>query len=79
VAGLFALGAAATLWLSADLRDEWRKLDEIYTFMQAHDAEPADADATTTVVETTDEAVETSANGGRRTRDRRRRVAASER
>jgi hypothetical protein len=28
--GLFALGIAATLWLSADLRDEWRKLDEIH-------------------------------------------------
>lgn len=29
VLGLFALGIAATLWLSADLRDEWRKLEEI--------------------------------------------------
>jgi len=28
--GLFLLGIAATLWLSADLRDEWRKLDEIH-------------------------------------------------
>jgi hypothetical protein len=28
--GLFALGIAATLWLSADLRDEWRKLDDIH-------------------------------------------------
>lgn len=27
--GLFLLGIGATLWLSADLRDEWRKLDEI--------------------------------------------------
>lgn len=27
--GLLALGVGATLWLSADLRDEWRKLDEI--------------------------------------------------
>ena len=27
--GLFALGIAATLWLSADLHDEWRKLDEL--------------------------------------------------
>jgi hypothetical protein len=27
--GLMALGVGATLWLSADLRDEWRKLDEI--------------------------------------------------
>ena len=29
VFGLYLLGLAATLWLSADLRDEWRKLDEI--------------------------------------------------
>ncbi|MBA0126553.1 hypothetical protein H0B56_13460 [Haloechinothrix sp. YIM 98757] len=27
--GLFLLGASATLWLSADLHDEWRKLDRI--------------------------------------------------
>jgi hypothetical protein len=29
IGGLFALGAGAVLWLSADLRDEWRKLDDI--------------------------------------------------
>jgi hypothetical protein len=29
VLGLFALGTAATLWLSADLHDEWRVLDDI--------------------------------------------------
>lgn len=27
--GLFALGASATLWLSADLHDEWRELRNI--------------------------------------------------
>ncbi|HYH49343.1 MAG TPA: hypothetical protein VEG38_07320 [Acidimicrobiia bacterium] len=27
--GLFLLGLGAVLWLSADLRDEWRKLDAI--------------------------------------------------
>lgn len=27
--GLFCLGLGGTLWLSADLRDEWRKLDEL--------------------------------------------------
>lgn len=32
--GLFALGLAATLWLSADLRDEWRKLDDIHRGLQ---------------------------------------------
>lgn len=27
--GLFLMAATATLWLSADLRDEWRKLDNV--------------------------------------------------
>lgn len=27
--GIFLLGLGAVLWLSADLRDEWRKLDAI--------------------------------------------------
>lgn len=27
--GVFLVGMAATLWLSADLRDEWRKLDRV--------------------------------------------------
>ena len=27
--GLLLLGVAATLWVSADLRDEWRKLNDI--------------------------------------------------
>jgi len=29
IAGLFLLGIAAVLWLSADLRDEWRKLADL--------------------------------------------------
>ncbi|MEY2432563.1 MAG: hypothetical protein QOC92_2288 [Acidimicrobiaceae bacterium] len=29
VGGVFLLGVGATLWLSADARDEWRKLDEL--------------------------------------------------
>ena len=33
VGGLFALGVAATLWLSADLRDEWRRIDDIHTLI----------------------------------------------
>jgi hypothetical protein len=47
--GIFALGVAATLWLSADLRDEWRKLDEIHRELRAaresanEDLEPAGA------------------------------------
>jgi hypothetical protein len=27
--GIFLLGLAAVLWISADLRDEWRKLDDL--------------------------------------------------
>ena len=27
--GIFLVGLGATLWISADLRDEWRKLDRI--------------------------------------------------
>ena len=35
---IFVLGIAATLWLSADLRDEWRKLDDIHRELRAqHD------------------------------------------
>ena len=29
IGGLFLLGLGAMLWLSADLRDEWRKLDSL--------------------------------------------------
>jgi hypothetical protein len=29
IGAIFLLGIGATLWLSADLRDEWRKLDRI--------------------------------------------------
>jgi len=29
ILGLFLLGLGATLWLSADLRDEWRKMDHL--------------------------------------------------
>jgi hypothetical protein len=28
--GLFLLGTGATLWLSADLRDQWRALDQLH-------------------------------------------------
>ncbi|MDQ1500462.1 MAG: hypothetical protein QOI86_3802 [Actinomycetota bacterium] len=33
--GLFMLGIGATLWISADVRDEWRKLDEIAAELRA--------------------------------------------
>jgi hypothetical protein len=36
--GLFLLGTGAMLWLSADLRDEWRKLDRIEAAIREHGA-----------------------------------------
>ncbi|MDX6215115.1 MAG: hypothetical protein QOG99_699 [Frankiales bacterium] len=32
--GLFLLGVAGILWLTADLRDEWRKLDDLDEHLQ---------------------------------------------
>jgi hypothetical protein len=40
--GMFALGIGATLWLSADLRDEWRKLDSIQEEMRIARPEAVD-------------------------------------
>lgn len=37
--GLFCLGVAAVLWLSADLHDEWRKLDRLEQALLSSDAE----------------------------------------
>jgi len=44
--GLFLLGVGATLWHSADLRDEWRKLDRLEEKLDALGA----ADAPKTIV-----------------------------
>jgi hypothetical protein len=44
IGGLFLLGVGGMLWLSADLRDEWRKLDAIEQRLPAH-AEEAEDDA----------------------------------
>jgi hypothetical protein len=33
--GIFLLGIAGTLWLSADLRDEWRKIDRVEEALRA--------------------------------------------
>ena len=40
VSGLVAFGIATTLWISADLRDEWAKLDDIYQAVGSDDAVP---------------------------------------
>jgi hypothetical protein len=33
--GLFMLGVAGVLWITADLRDEWRKLDDLDGHLQS--------------------------------------------
>ena len=43
--GLFLLGLGALLWLSADLRDEWRKLDVIDRHLVDAGHLPATAEA----------------------------------
>jgi hypothetical protein len=48
--GIFLLGVGATLWISADLRDEWRKLDRIEQALAEgvlrYDVEPVAVPAT---------------------------------
>ena len=47
IGGIFLLGVGATLWLSADLRDEWRKLDRIEEALQQRDVTPIPGKADT--------------------------------
>jgi hypothetical protein len=42
--GIFLVGLASTLWVSADLRDEWRKLDQLEHRMAGQDV-PLGAEA----------------------------------
>lgn len=44
ILGIFFLGVAATLWLSADLHDQWRKLDEIHRSITEQAAVPIPAE-----------------------------------
>ena len=39
--GLALIGVGGMLWLSADLKDEWRKLDAIHDELTAERADPA--------------------------------------
>ena len=41
--GIFLLGLGAVFWLSADLRDEWRKLDALEQAVGRRDPEPVAA------------------------------------
>jgi hypothetical protein len=60
--GIFLLGVAGTLWLSADLRDEWRKLDRVEDALRALDPQAA-AEA----VEVVEVSMVAATNGNRTT------------
>jgi hypothetical protein len=49
IGGLFLLAVGLTLWLSADLRDEWRKLDVIDENLRRLAGDPAPADEGETI------------------------------
>jgi hypothetical protein len=72
--GVFLLGLGATLWLSADLRDDWRKLDGLEELVRGQ----ADVDAAHAVDANGASATEVdlaSANGSRRRRAPQRTMA----
>jgi len=62
VGGLFLLGCGATLWLSADLHDEWRKLDRIEAAIRGEQAGPASEDDESHAAG--DDHNDTASNGG---------------
>lgn len=43
ILGILLAAVGATLWLSADMRDEWRKLDELSEQLRAAGVEPVEA------------------------------------
>ena len=45
IGGLFLLGVGASLLMSADLKDEWRKLDRIEAILRKDEPTPAAAPA----------------------------------
>ncbi len=60
--GLFLLGVGGTLWLSADLRDEWRKIDDTEAVLREVASELREHNALAA------EAAKAAAANGRRTR-----------
>ena len=67
IGGIALIALGCTAWISADLQDEWRRLDAIEERLQGIEAAP--------VAEEAPEAEATSTNGGapaRRTRTRTR-------
>jgi hypothetical protein len=49
--GVFLLGLGTTLWLSADLRDEWRKLDRLEQLVRGEADEEEEEEEAAVVVD----------------------------
>jgi hypothetical protein len=84
IGGLFLLGVGAVLWLSADLRDEWRKLDAIEEQTRQRSEQPASELASDPFTRRTPEPTSTEAsaaptNGGMARRSRPLRSASANR
>jgi hypothetical protein len=61
IGGLFLLGLGAMLWVSADLRDQWRTMEQIRT---GQAAEAAEGDVDTIVLPDTGDTGETASETG---------------
>lgn len=56
--GLFLLGVGGMLWLSADVRDEWRKLDDLeQAVREVRGADPSGQDAASEATEPYEQSV----------------------
>jgi hypothetical protein len=66
VFGLFCLGLAGILWLSADLRDEWRVLNQIRDVLQDEAELPAGLESMPTAVRPAGERAPFRAEAGAR-------------
>jgi hypothetical protein len=66
VGGLIAFGIATTLWISADLRDEWAKLDQIHrAFVGPAEADDMPHVSSAPAARTTDVSAQAAATKGR--------------
>ncbi|MGH9034593.1 MAG: hypothetical protein ACRD0O_02430 [Acidimicrobiia bacterium] len=65
IGGLFMLGAGATLLISADLHDEWRKLDRVEEALRAGEPIPAPVPPAAAKLSETNGSTAEAATGGR--------------
>jgi hypothetical protein len=66
--GVFLLGLGATLWLSADLRDDWRKLDRLEELVSGQADVAVDQPVEANGASAAGDVELVSANGSRRRR-----------